>query len=308
MSERTTQPAQPQPLPHLPNQLPRNIVPEAELREPYSLCEADREHPEFKAEMDKLVSYLSEGVQADRDGGALADRTIENFSNQVYLYLGFGYHYCNQDSPQLKLFLNEQVLGLYLSFQLKKQNSWNTISCFFAAAKRLLDYLGREDQPRANQLKLWLKRIAGQLKRMLMTRKADPGLLEAQGKWISAAALVQLIEKYRSRVRSSLPAPWQAWSSKVARAVHDLILVSCMFTHLPPVRLHTLRLLQTPATAKCLWSGCPRKKANLDCQGNRLVAKQNGDLQLILSHYKVESRSVFLVLSGYSWFLLVLLA
>ena len=148
VSEGTTKPAQP--LPHLPNQLPRNIVPEADLKEPYRLCEADREHPEFRAEMDRLVSYLSEGSQADRDGGALADRTIENLSNQVYLYLGFGYLYCNQDSPQLKLFLNEQVLGLYISFQLKKQNSWNTINCFFAAAKRLLDYLGREDQAWTN--------------------------------------------------------------------------------------------------------------------------------------------------------------
>ena len=128
---------------------------------------------------------------------------------------------------------------------------------------------------------------------MLLTRKADPGLLEAQGKWISAAALVQLIERYRSRVMSSLPASGQAWSSKVARAVHDLILVSCMFSHLPPVRLHFLRLLQTPATAKCLWSGCFRKKANVVCEGNRLVAKPNGDLHLIMGHFTVESRSVF---------------
>ena len=111
-------------------------------------------------------------------------------------------------------------------------------------------------------------------------------LLEEAGRWIAAKDLLHLIEN----ATQEAVAAWesQPLTVELARRLHDVILASTVFGHLPPLRLSCIRSLRHFLyTGKCAESAC----IDDTCHGNIVVLHSREPLQMSfhLPHHKNEA-------------------
>ena len=200
-------------------------------------------------------------------------------------------------APTLESFTDTLMYSHYMAFQVAKDKSINSHTQSISHCKKVLIFLGRARPPgtapsttavdpaRLAQVHDWLNRLRQQLIQHVPRRRRDIGDMLESGKWAAAHELVRLIHDFASSTMRRIPAAGPC-GLELARTLHDATLASCMFSHLPPVRLICLRTLQTPSAIGCLNSDCRRP----GCQGNRLVLRPDGSTHMVLSHYKVDKK------------------
>ena len=267
----------------LPVHLPPNIVSAADLKLQYSLHRHEQQQEPLRGEVEGLVRWLTEKLQLDRQGPAVANRTKENIMKCVWAFLGFEQLHMNIASPSLTDFLNAFAFGTFVSFHLARGNTLSTITQYMTSARKVLSYLSSQGDEvlQANVLSMlgWLSNLKSQVGSVAsLPRHVDAPLPPAH-------LVVRKIEQLRLRALGCLPPPGQSIALSEARLVHDACLACMMFSYLPPIRLVSLRTLQMPGTIGCLFQGCSR----IGCRGNRLDLR-GAQLTLLLNHYKVERR------------------
>ena len=255
----------------------------------FSLPKAQRKKEPLQTEMKKYCEWLTEPIQMNREGHAVAGRTVKNIVNHIYQYLGFLELHLNKKRVSLTDYLDMDLFASYLAFQKAKGNVYTTLSQQIAIAKKTQLYLstlaGSEQRKRTEEARVWLAKLNMQLSGILPKPRMDVGELEEKKQWLPAEKLVEMLELLRQNANKQIPIDGSLCGSSDARLVHDASLTSCMFGFLAPPRLVTLRTLQLPSTNKCHYDGCTRN----ECRGNRLDRK-DGKLWIVMSHYKVDQR------------------
>lgn len=236
-----------------------------------------------------LKRWLTNPIQLDRDCAAIGSRTLRNLLTDVFLYLGYLHCYENQSSPNLEAFLSLESYAAFISFQVAKGNSHNSLAHQLAHAKRVTQFLARGPgsglQDSVAAMHSWMHRLKGQLTSLLIKPRADVGQLEADGAWMDARTIVTALESFRLQVLRQLP-EYGDYSLSTARLLHDACLVNTLFGYLPPVRVACIRHLQLPsATVGCLDGDCRIP----GCRGNRLEFKPDG-LYMCLPHHKNQKK------------------
>ena len=274
--------------------LPANSVPEDQMRHRYTLSKQLRGL--LKDQVTAFQSWSRERIQLDRLQKAISPATWHNISNTVYLYLGFLYNHLRvkQAALGLECFLNLQHYSKFMAYQVDKRRSMTSLTQVFSHTNKVISFLSRQSASPSQSLitkcentSRWLQRLRQQLGHHMHKERKDMGSLMAADKWVDAASLVAMIDEFARAAVAKAPARGECIHF-AARDLHDACLVSCMFGHLPPVRLVCLRTLQVPGSPKCLVAGCIRKH----CRGNILEVQSSGALNMVFSHYKVDQKYV----------------
>ena len=214
---------------------------------------------------------------------------MQNIMESTYLYLGFLELHMGITTPiSLLNFLNPEEYIAFISFSVAKGRTIQSISNIIGHAKKVFTWLSNSNPQLVPQITKhchWLDNVRRQLQKSIPRKKRDVGELEEAGKWIEPGDLVVRVDAFGKKVEGLLEVVGEGpLGPATAKAVHNLALVSCLFSWIPPVRLVCWRTLQTPWAGGCLKKDC-RAAA---CQGNRLYYNKAEALSLLLSHYKVN--------------------
>lgn len=274
----------------MPLTLPACQVPKERWQQHYSLSAAKRELQPLHAQILEFTSWITDAQRFDRPTGGVAKATATNILDSLYLFLGYLENHMGISTPSLLNLLNPEEFISFISFQVAKGRSVGSITGIIGHAKKTLGWLGRVNhhlQPRINEIFPWLDSVRRQLSMSLPHTRRDIGQLEAGGKWIEAGDLVVKVDVFVRKVLGWIDdlAEGCPLGEGLARALHNATLASCMFSHMPPVRLLCWRSLMVPGTP-----GCSKEDCSIQgCRGNRLYYKSRA-LCLLLSHYKVDKR------------------
>ena len=130
--------------------LPKLKLTKADYRMHYSLHQAEQNKQPVKGQVERLVAWLTEDVQLDRNGPPVAYRTKENMLAHIWLYLGFLQLHLKIDDLSLWYFLDLDRYAEYLSFHKNKGNGYSTIVVHITTAKSVLQHLAYTN-PAANR-------------------------------------------------------------------------------------------------------------------------------------------------------------
>lgn len=272
-----------------PVTLPDCTVPDSKLNKRYCLPAKEQQTAPLIHQIVSFKRWLTNPVQLDRDFAYVGSRTITNIMKDIHLYLGYLFHFESAKAPHLEAFLSMDLYAKYVSFQIKKGNSFISLEHQISHAKRVLQFLSRTAdasfQQQVSEIQSWLVRLKTQLAALLRRPRTDVVELQAQGAWLDAKTIVTVLERFRLEALEALPAFGQ-YTPFVARLLHDACLTNTMFGYLPPVRVSCLRKLQLPSTTL----GCLDKDCRIPgCRGNRLEYKADG-LYMNLPHHKNQKR------------------
>lgn len=268
-----------------PNRLPACSLSPVQLNTKYSLPQSDLDKDPVKTQIADYIGWLTGGPNTDRGNAAsAAHRTVENLTKVVHQYLGFRKHFENVVNFSLWDSLDGHSIAAYLSFHKTKGNTFGTITAQIAGFRKLLKYLesktaNQTTHQHINKQVTWLSNMNSQLQHAMPRVEPEISLPAAH-------EVIRHIEALRLNAIQARPAQGQSWSLEAARLFHDGALACLMFGYLPPVRLLCLRTLQHPDVAGCLHKGCTIQ----NCQGNKVIRLETGELQLQLSHFKVEKK------------------
>lgn len=228
-------------------------------------------------------------MQLDRDFAYVGSRTLRNVLSDIFLYLGYLLHFEAASYPHLDCFLDLDAYSRYISFQIAKGNSFNSLAHQLAHAKRVLQFLARGAdtimQASVANMQTWLHRLKQQLSTVIIKPRADIGQLEADGAWVDAKTVVTVLEAFRVEALKALP-QFGDLPPYTARLLHDACLTNTLFGYLPPVRVACIRRLQVPsASHACLDQDCRLP----GCRGNRLEVRPEG-MWMVLPHHKNQRK------------------
>ena len=126
-----------------------------------------------------------------------------------------------------------------------------------------------------------------QLRRSQRKPQKTVDSLEADGKWIDAAVLLQLIEDAKNEAVQALQQS-DTVTVDLSRQLHDALLACTVFGYIPPLRLACIRsLLHFLYKGPCPEPGCRRP----NCAGNRVCVLSTEPLKMSFSlpHHKNET-------------------
>lgn len=263
----------------------------------YSLPKKQRQRHPLREQLADMEAWNKQPIQLDRAGGSISSSTWDNIICSLHLYLGFQHRFMQVSAPTLESFTDTRMYSHFMAFQVAKAKSINSHTQSISHCKKVLIFLGRARPPGTApstapvtpatlaQVHDWLNRLRQQLIQHVPRKRKDIGDMLESGKWLAADELVRIISAFATSTLSKVPLHGTC-DLELARTLHDACLASCMFSHLPPVRLICLRTLQTPHAIGCLSPDCSRP----GCQGNRLALRPDGSMHLVLSHYKVDRK------------------
>ena len=107
--------------------LPQNMVDRSGLKMAYGLHPIEQQRQPLKGQVEKLLEWLTEPVQLNRPGNALALRTRENIVKHIWQYLGFLQLHMARDQLSLWSFLDLKAYASYISFHRAKGNEYSTV-------------------------------------------------------------------------------------------------------------------------------------------------------------------------------------
>lgn len=272
-------------LANFPTKLPLCQLTEDQMRMQYSL------HKPLTAQQplhDQLVSYkawLSDEINTDRGSGPpAAESTAQNLMKVVHGFLGYQHYFIKPPKLSIWNILDGQSIAQYVSYHKHKGNTIGTLSAQIAGLRKALKFLktqtedGRIHKHIEAEIK-WLSTLNSQLSHVMPKETPECKLPQAH-------QVVRAIENLRWKALCAMPTPGSVFSMQTARLFHDALLACMIFGHLPPIRLICLRTLQHPLARGCLHKGCKHKQ----CTGNRIHCLPTKQLQLHLSHFKVERK------------------
>lgn len=268
--------------------LPKTTVPEERWSSPYSLSGRKRELSPLKEEMEAFTMYSTNEQQFNRPGGSVADSTMEGIQTTLYLYLGFLEHYSGVVAPSFEDLLDAEGYVQFMSFMVAKGRTIDSLKAIICHTRKALIWLGKEKPEllvRVTVILEWIDTVKTQLVLTIPKKKKDIGALEGGNEWIVASDLVVRVHKFEVEVMREVKnvGKGKPLGHALSRTLHNCLLASFMFSHLPPVRLVCLRTLQIAGVV-----GCPKVDCRTPgCVGNRLY-HNGGDLHMLLSHYKVD--------------------
>ena len=265
----------------------------------YSLPQKQQSESALHKEIREFKSWMSTPIMLSRPGKNSASRTVDNVLKNCFLYLGFLFHHLKLGVYNLSLFLDTKMFSAYIAFLLAKGNQRACLTQLLSNARKVCQFLRRETSSgvpapvlvaSVNGVETWLLRLSKQITTVLQKPKTDIAVLEKNNQWMPADELVVLLDKLRVDALAQLPADRsEVLSAYVARQIHEAALSSCLFGHLPPMRLSCIRSLQCPWFQRCIHRDCIGTLGNKDCQGNRLDVR-GMDLFVILSHHKNRAK------------------
>ena len=265
----------------------------------YSLPQKQQSQPLLHKEIREFKSWMSTPIMLSRPGKSSASRTVDNVLKNCFLYLGFLFHHLRLEVFNLSLFLDTKMFSAYIAFLLAKGNQRACLTQLLSNARKVCHFLRRETASggpatalvaSVNGVETWLLRLSKQIITVLHKPKTDIAVLEKNNQWMAADELVVLLDKLRVDALAQLPADRkEVLSAYVARQIHEAALSSCLFGHLPPMRLSCIRSLQCPWFQRCVHRDCVGTLGNKDCQGNKLEVR-GIDLYVILSHHKNRAK------------------
>lgn len=232
-----------------------------------------------------MEAWTKEPLQLDRKGRSISDATWDNMLSSILSYLGFLHYYMHDAAPTLECFLHLENFASFIAFQIDKGKTVASITQIISHTRKVLTFLSRNSSADLTSTVRWLDRLRQQLVQHIHRNKKDIGAMLEAGKWIEAGQMVALIHKFSKGVLETIP-PIGPCSPAIARKLHDACLVSCMFGHLPPLRLVCLRTMQVPHVIGCLMESCRLR----GCKGNRLDIRPGGALYMVFTHYKVDQK------------------
>lgn len=270
-----------------PTKLPDCLLGEDQMRMQYSLSKPQTDQEPLQTELSSYKAWLSDDINTDRGKGPpAADSTTQNLMKALLGFLGFLYYFIKPNKLSLWNVLDGHSVAKYISYHKHKGNTIGTLSSQIACLRKALKYLSSQSKQQSVQQHIeaevnWLSILNSQLCHIMPKEISTIQLPEAKD-------VVKFIERLKWKALHAYMgiAPGSVISMKLARLFHDALLACMIFGYLPPLRLVCLRTLQQPCAKGCLHKGCKSKK----CTGNRLHILQNGNLQLHLSHFKVERK------------------
>ena len=244
----------------------------------------------LQGQLTDLKLWYTNHIQLDRDGHAIGHRSFYNISDLVNRYLGFMHAHCKVQLPTLLHFLQPRHHAAYLKNMLEKGASHYAPRAHAYASNKVICFL--QSQPRGahgslDQLKVWLRRAAAQIKASLPVTRKDIDLMKASGTWADAAELLAIILKGKALAEEL--ASHQRVLFDDARDIHDATLACCIFGFIPPPRLSCLRECTVPSyNGPCLHPDC---KQPSECRGNQLRSPEPGDtrLKFYFAHHKTAN-------------------
>lgn len=280
----------------MPIVLPEVHIAPKDQKAHYSLPKAPRFLEPLASQMKAFKAWCTNGIQLDRQGASVANRTWENVCSTIFLFLGFLHFFMKVAQPTLHAFTLAAEFAKYVSFRVSKATSINTLTQQISHAKKVLQFLRlAANVPEALQIDIvgaWMDKLKGQLVSMIPKKRKDPVQLEEQGGWKGAPEIVSLLDNLRhTALRGVLNMDEDLCTPASAMILYDACLSNFMFGHLPPLRLSCLRTMQLPYTEACLDPECH----DIACKGNRLLFKE-GMLWASLPHHKNQKRLESLIL------------
>ncbi len=264
-------------------------MPESRWRLHYSLSASKRELEPLRGQIAELTRWITETYQFDRPTGAVADATLGNILETLYLFLGFLEHHLGICSPSLLNLLKAEEYIQFISFSVAKGRTIGSLTNIISHTKKALTWLSNSSPQLATRIRalnFWLDTVRKQMVQAIPKKKRDVGQMEAAGKWEDASKLVVLVDKFVRDVTAWIGGVGGGeLAHALARTLHNAALASCMFSHLPPVRLVCWRTLQIPGSGGCSKRDCSKPA----CNGNKLYYRGEA-LHLLLSHYKVDEK------------------
>lgn len=241
----------------------------------------------LKQQLVGFQSWLTNSIQLNRDGHALASRSWQNIQCVVNRFLGFLHVHCGAVRPSLVDVLQPSAHAKYLQHLLEKGASHYAPRTHAYATAKVISYLqtlpqGQHDS--LDKLKLWLRRAAAQIKASLPVRRKDMEIMKSSGTWADAADLLAAILRGKA-VAEQLGSQARV-THEEARIIHDAALACCIFGFLPPPRLSCLRECTLPGySGRCMHPDC---KEPGSCHGNRLLspAATSDSMSFDFPHHK----------------------
>lgn len=235
-------------------------------------------------------TWLTNDIQLDRDGHALARRSYINIESVVHRFLGFLHLHCSLQRPSLTDLLQPEAHSKFYRYLIEKKASHYAPRTHAYVICKVISWLQAQPQgshDSLQQLKAWLRRGAAQIKASLPVRRRDIAIMRASGTWADAAdVLAAILKGKRLAEQLACEPPVQ---HAAAQDIHDATLACCIFGFLPPPRLTCLRECILPDyTGPCLHPDC---KDSAACRGNRLVDLTGGSSRLGFSfpHHKTSN-------------------
>ena len=145
-----------------------------------------------------IREYSSKDVQLDREGGKIGPATLKKLADNVASYLGFLYTYQSHASPTLEAYLEPHAFAGYISYLRAKRSGKGRLSSVIATAQRVVSFLeatGPLQQGALTPLSQWLRKLWRQLNLVTLKSRKDIMAMDAEGRWIDAAAYGRLVEQ-----------------------------------------------------------------------------------------------------------------
>ena len=236
-------------------------------------------------------TWLTNQIQLDRDGHALASATWKNVQTHVLHFLGFAHTHCAVPMPNLLDFLQPDLHATFLRHGIEKATKHHYSRHHLYISSKVIGWLRSQPKgqhPSLPKLLTWLQRAASQIKHSGPVPRKNVQEMTAAGTWISAGQLLHAIMQGKQLAESSASRP--PITSYVARDIHDAALSCCIFGYLPPPRLTCLRTCTIPSyTGRCLHPDC---KDPSSCHGNQLLAAPDaaagGSMRFYFPHHKTS--------------------
>ena len=269
-----------------PTTLPQN-PPQLFRRQRISLPASLAKAPVLRLQMTNLKAHAKQPIVVGREGGALSTISWEDVQKEVMLYLGYLHLFCNVVTPDLMQYTRADLFILYIASKHQRGDAASTITNTIKAAKRVLFFWRSQIESDVERNKLsalheWMGLLASQIRMAFPSVKKNVQSMQAQGTWQNAAQIVAILEPAKAEVMSMCStAPL---TLDLARQLHDITLMCCMFGWLPPPRSACIRTLLIPTyEGACLHADCPEPTER---SSNSLYFTPTQGLGMQLAHHK----------------------
>jgi hypothetical protein len=151
-------------------------VPEWKWKLHYSLSPQKRELEPLATQAKDFITFITETDQFDRAGGAVAQSTVRNIMESLYLFLGFLEHHLGISTPSILNFMDPEQYIQFISFSVAKGRTITSIQNLVGHTRKILSWLSTTNPhlgPRIVDICFWLDNVKRQLTKSIPKKKRD---------------------------------------------------------------------------------------------------------------------------------------
>ena len=158
-------------------------------------------------QLDNLREYSREEIVIDRRGGPISSGTWLDIRSQCMLYLGFLHKHIGVLHPNLEHFTRGDLLQAYFLAKGKRGDRGTSVCKIISVARRVVAYWKSESPAQEAELRHldeWLGKWGGQARAAWPSQKRNVAVLQQQGKWEDAPALLALFVRAKAEALAGL--------------------------------------------------------------------------------------------------------